>query len=258
MDVARYVPAPVAGPARRVRRRARELRAARDLEDRLSAVLGAPRSGSTWLLQLLGEHEAVVPVNEPLIGYFLGPFLSDLPGWAPDALDSDNFTLRKVQATKRDQFFAAEFSDVWLPALRQMMLRRFAAHAARYPPRDAPASEAMIVIKEPNGSQSADVIMEALPRARFLFRLRDGRDVVDSELAANKTGSWVSKEFPGGGGIADADRLAFVIQSAQKWLWRTEVTERAFATHPGPKLLVRYEDLRADQLGGVRALLDWL
>src|SRR3954451_5709923 len=116
----------------------------------------------------------------------------------------------------------------------------------------------MIVIKEPNGSQSADVIMEALPRARFLFLLRDGRDVVDSELAANKTGSWVSKEFPGGGGIADADRLAFVIQSAQKWLWRTEVTQRAYAVHPGPKRLIKYEDLRADQLGGVRAVLDWL
>src|SRR3954454_13634536 len=115
MDVARYVPAPVAGPARRGRRRARELRAARDLEDRLVWVLGSPRSGSTWLLQLLGEHDAVVPVNEPLIGWYIGPFMSDLPGMSARDLDLHNFTMRRVHQDKRPSFFAEEFSDVWAP-----------------------------------------------------------------------------------------------------------------------------------------------
>src|SRR3954466_15243190 len=47
----------------------------RDLESRLVWVFGSPRSGSTWLLRLLAEHESVVPVDEPLIGSYLGPFM---------------------------------------------------------------------------------------------------------------------------------------------------------------------------------------
>lgn len=105
---------------------------------------------------------------------------------------------------------------------------------------------------------SADMIMDALPRSRFLFLLRDGRDVVDSELAANRKGSWVTKDFPGARGVDEADRLEFVAQSAWKWLWRTEVVQRAFASHSGPKTVLRYEDLRADPLTHVRSLFSWL
>ena len=115
-----------------------------------------------------------------------------------------------------------------------------------------------MLIKEPNGSQSADIIRGALPRARFLFLLRDGRDVVDSDLAAHQPGAWVTKEFPGAEGISERERLGFVVQSARKWLWRTEVTQRAYDAHPGPKLTIRYEDLLVDAPGQMRMLLDWL
>src|SRR5256885_113671 len=101
-------------------------------ESRLTWVFGSPRSGSTWLLLMLARHAAVVPVNEPLIGWYLGPFLCDLPGFDSSALDLDNFTLRRVQRNKRDQFFAQEFSDVWKSDCARMMRRRFYAHASRF------------------------------------------------------------------------------------------------------------------------------
>jgi hypothetical protein len=227
------------------------------IESRLLWLLGSPRSGSTWLLQMLGEHRQVVPVNEPLIGWYLGPFLSDLPGWDASALTLENFSLRRVQQNKRDQFFCEEFRSTWLPHLRRMMRDRFLEQAVRYP-AGAPISRSVIAIKEPNGSQSADILMAALPKSRLLFLLRDGRDVVDSELAANLKGSWVSAEFAGGGGITADARIAFVRQSAQKWLWRTEVVEAAFAAHVGRKLLLRYEDLLADTQTEMTALLEWL
>ena len=220
-------------------------------------VFGSPRSGSTWLLRVLGDHDSIVPVNEPMLGWYLGPFLSDLPGFGSTALDSSNFTLRQVQDEKPSQFFAGEFEHAWRPALGRMMRERFAAHVQRYPPGNG-AERALVLIKEPNGSQSADIIMSALPRARFLFLLRDGRDVVDSDLAAHMPGAWVTKEFPGAQGLSDAERLPFVVQSARKWLWRTEVTQRAYDAHPGPKLTMRYEDLLADPRAHMRALLDWL
>jgi hypothetical protein len=115
-----------------------------------------------------------------------------------------------------------------------------------------------VVIKEPSGSQSADLLLPALPESRLLFLLRDGRDVVDSELAANRKGSWVSSEFPGAEGLSQEDRLDFVIRSAQKWLWRTEVVESAYRSHPGPKHLVTYEQLLADPVDRLSAVFEWL
>jgi hypothetical protein len=232
-------------------------RAGSHFESQLAWIFGSPRSGSTWLLLMLARHPAVVPVNEPLIGWYLGPFLCDLPGFNASALDLDNFTLRRVQRNKRDQFFAQEFSDVWKADFGEMMRKRFYAHASRFS-SPVPLDKRMVMIKEPNGSQSADMIMSVLPQARLLFLLRDGRDVVDSELAANKEGSWVSKGFPGVSGISAPQRRDFVTQSAYKWLWRTEVVQQAYRDHPGPKLLVRYEDLLADPTRHVRAIFDWL
>ena len=50
------------------------------LESRLVWLFGSPRSGSTWLLQMLGEHPRIVPINEPLIGFHLSPFQANDPG----------------------------------------------------------------------------------------------------------------------------------------------------------------------------------
>jgi Sulfotransferase family len=244
----------------RVRERARRRVAARvdrDFESRLVWLLGSPRSGSTWLMRLLASHEAVIPFNEPQIGTYLSPFMCDLPGMHAQDFDASNFTLRRIQAGGKFQFFSDEFEDVWLPSLGKLMRERFLAHALRYPAK-APLSRTFMAIKEPNGSQSADLIMPALPRSRFLFLLRDGRDVVDSELAANVEGSWVGTVFPGVRGVTSAERLSFVSQSAHKWLWRTSVVQEAYAAHRGPKLLVRYEHLRSEPQDRLREIFDWI
>jgi len=233
------------------------LRGGSRFERRLVWLLGSPRSGSTWLLRLLGEHDAVIPYNEPLIGWFLGPFTCDLPGMQPGELDRSTFTMRRAQGSARYQFFNDEFEHVWRPDLRRMLKRRLLAHAQRYPAGEQ-LSRSLMVIKEPNGSQSADVIMRALPRSRFLFLLRDGRDVVDSELASNLKGSWISRMFAGSTGIEAEERRKFVEQSAYKWLWRTEVVQEAYAAHTGPKHLVRYEDLIRDPEPHLRGIYDWL
>ncbi len=241
-------------------RRTRAIRArwAEDgFESQLVWVFGSPRSGSTWLLYLLAEHPAIVPVNEPLIGVYLTPFLSDLPGFDATSLETKDFSIRKVKERAPDQFFSEQFSRVWEPALGRMMRERFKAHAVNYPP-DVPISNARVVLKEPNGSQSADLLMRALPGSRLLFLLRDGRDVVDSELAANLSGSWVSAQFPGVQGVTNGARLEFAVQSAHKWLWRTEVVQRAYAEHRGPRLIVRYEELLRDPTTHLREIFAWL
>jgi len=231
-------------------------RADPDFDRRVVWMLGSPRSGSTWLLYLLAEHDAVVPMNEPLIGWYLGPFMGDVPGLSSRDFDLDNFTVRRSHEHKAPHFFATDFEDAWMPPLTDLLRVRLRAHVDRYPPAVG-ADRALLVVKEPNGSQSADILLRAMPESRLLFLLRDGRDVVDSELASIAKGSWVTREF-GVRGLQPEQRLEFVTENALKWLWRTQVVQDAYRDHPGPKLLVRYEDLLAEPLRHVREIFDWL
>jgi hypothetical protein len=227
-----------------------------DLESRLVWLLGSPRSGSTWLLQMLGEHPRIMPINEPLIGLHLSPFQANDPGYRAEDLDLETFTARRAMGDDPDRFFAESFGDVWVPGLRRLLNERFEAHLARF--AQSPPDETIIVIKEPNGSQSADVIMRAQPRARLLFLLRDGRDVVDSTLASLLVGAWGQMVHRNMRGVSESERLDVVTGLAYRWLWQTEVVEIAFAAHRGPKHMVRYEDLLREPERHVGELFEWL
>jgi hypothetical protein len=227
-----------------------------DLESRIVWQFGSPRSGSSWLLQMLGDHPLILPVNEPLIGYHLGPFIANDPGYRPEDLDLDTFTLRRTMGDDADRFFAESFSDVWVAGLRRLLNERFGAHLARF--AQGSPDETILILKEPNGSQSADVIMRAQPRARLLFLLRDGRDVVDSTLASLLPGSWGQRAHRNMRGVSDSERVDVVTRLAYQWLWQTEVVEIAFAEHRGPKYMLRYEDLLREPERHVGEILDWL
>jgi hypothetical protein len=198
----------------------------------------------------------VVPMNEPLIGYHLSPFLANDLGYQPEDLDLDTFTLRRSMGDDPDRFFAESLSDVWLPSLRRLLNERFEAHLSRS--ADGPTSEKILLVKEPNGSQSADILLRAQPSARLLFLLRDGRDVVDSALASNVVGGWGPRLVPHLRGIDEGGRLDFVRRFAYQWLWQTEVVQAAFAAHRGPKHMVRYEDLLRDTPARLEELFEWL
>src|SRR5215203_534618 len=174
-----------------------------DLESRLVWQFGSPRSGSTWLLQMLDQHPLILPVNEPLIGLHLSPFLANDPGYRAEDLDLETFTVRRAMGDDPARFFAESFADVWVPGLRRLLNDRFGAHLARF--AKSPPDETIIVIKEPNGSQSADVIMRAQPRARLLFLLRDGRDVVDSTLASLLVGAWGQRARRNMRGVSESE-----------------------------------------------------
>ena len=126
--------------------------------------------------------------------------------------------------------------------------------ASRFPVSDDP----VVVIKDVGTSHAADVTMALLPRSRFLFLVRDGRDVIDSLVHAAQPGSWFSR-------VAkplissDEDRLAFVREKAIDWACWTDACQRAWARHP-PELrrLVRYEELLADPVGELGSLCRWI
>jgi Sulfotransferase family len=227
------------------------------VERRVVWMFGSPRSGSTWLMRMAERQPLIVGMNEPLVGALLSPFLSNEMGYRAEDLDLTTFTFRRLLEGDPDKFFSAKYTDVWMPGLRRLLNDRFLAHLEREAGGEA-ANDALLLIKEPNGSQSADLIMRAQPTARLLFLLRDGRDVVDSELASFLVGGWQERSFAHMRGLQDSERMEFVVRSAHQWLWRTAVVEEAFAGHDGPKLMLRYEELLREPERHLDQLFDWL
>ena len=114
------------------------------------------------------------------------------------------------------------------------------------------------MIKEPNGSHAADVVMSLLPRSRLIFLIRDGRDVIDSLMHANAA-DWTSGPDMNLSVEREEQRIEFVKLQSQLWLENTKGTERAYDSHP-PELRarIRYEDLRADTPAALTPLARWL
>ena len=238
-----------------MRRRSTVARDAAVLGPRLVWMLGSPRTGSTWLLNLLTFHPQVRTLDEPLIGAHLGlaatatvgaSARSPVAGRVPRALD--------VFAEHDDYFFSTRYRDAWREPLRQLIMSRFAAQlrATGGDPR-----RNVLVVKEPHGSEAADLLVDVLPASRFLVVVRDGRDVVDSLLDAVQPGAWAASLAQVGG--SDADRQRFLEDVSTLWAERTAVVLRAVELAGERRaLLLRYEDLLKDTEDGVRRILEWL
>ena len=217
------------------------------LEQRLVWMLGSPRSGSTWLRQLLTDGDQVASMAEPLIGMHLGAIASAaVPMWPA----AGGMRIPDIR-TDPEYFFSAEHASAWQPGLRRLILARIRPHVPRAAKR--------FVIQEPNGSEGADLLMRVLPASSLLFLLRDGRDVVDSMLDALGRGAWIDQAFGVGREFDERARLEVVEHEASRWVLRTKVTLDAFAAHdPARRMIVRYEDLLADTGKTVGDILGWL
>lgn len=200
-------------------------------------ILGSPRTGSTWLSKILGEPEGHAQWREPFFGVVLG--------------FRNNLAHREYINSK--QFLLGEpYRDVWVRSMRNLFLDvgRF-----KFPNI---ASRHHLIVKEPNGSMSAPLILEAFPESKLVFLVRDSRDVVASLLDAARKGSWygydkfeasVAEAVLRGGDAASAGHNAFVEQLAKNYVANVGAVEEAYARHTdGAKVLVRYEDLRKDPL----------
>jgi len=217
------------------------------LETRLVWMLGSPRSGSTWLRQLLTDGTQVASMAEPLIGMHLGAIASAaVPMWPP----AGGMRIPDIRSDG-EYFFSSDRARHWQPALRGLILSRIRPQV--------PRSAKRFVIQEPNGSEGADLLMQALPRSYLLFLLRDGRDVVDSMLDALRRGAWIDQAFGVGRELDERARREVVEHEASRWALRTKVTLAAFAGHdPARRMVVRYENLLADTEKEVGAILRWL
>ncbi len=94
-----------------------------------------------------------VPVNEPFLPSHLTPIRDHFaePG-AP------SFLLKAGRSDDPNYFFADAFAGCWRPEVRRLILVRLHAQAD-LAAREHSLHDPFVVVKEPNGSHGADVVM---------------------------------------------------------------------------------------------------
>lgn len=203
-------------------------------------IFGSGRSGSTWLARMMGELEGFTVWNEPLVGTLFG----------------DLYYVRggdRIGKQGKHFILGGGYRESWLGPMRDLVL---SGAAARFP---EVAGGGYLVIKEPNGSVGAPLLMETLPESRMVLLVRDPRDVISSSMDAHREGGWLyegnrRKGDPNRPALPEKDPDAYVRLRASMYLQNVGNAKRAYESHGGYKALLRYEDLRVDPLAEMRRI----
>jgi hypothetical protein len=193
---------------------------------------------------MLSELDGTVPIDDPHLGHHLGVWRPIPLAWAAAEQPPTLRVLSELKREKPGYFFSDRYRDAWAPALRQLIAARFDAQASDALDPSSSRSTPLVVVKEP-GSQVADLLLSLFRGSRMVFLIRDGRDVVDSWLAAHRPGAWAQRE--GAFAVAPEGRGALVRWLASVWSFRAETVRRAYDAHPEPqRIAIRYESLLRD------------
>ena len=196
--------------------------------EQLIWMFGSPRTGSTWLSRMMAEFDNQERWHEPYVGLLFGSFLYE-------RLEGNDKLLHKPSL-----ILGEPYREAWLKSIRNFVIEGV---AVRYPNlRD----DQYLVIKEPNGSIGAPLLLEATPDSGLIFLIRDPRDVVASRLDAFERGSWSAQNRD----FDTVEKLhAFTKHLAEDYFKVVSQVQRAYQAHQGKKVIVRYEDLREDGIG---------
>jgi hypothetical protein len=199
------------------------------------------RSGSTWLSSMMGEVEGHEVWNEPLVGKLFG----------------DLYYVGAAGHQKVKHYILGDYhKGSWLDSIQSFVLSEA---TARFP---EVAGRGYLIIKEPNGSIGAPLLAEAMPASRVIFLVRDPRDVAASGLDAARKGSWQYENAADRGwkreALADNQPDVWVRRRAQNYVRHAGKARDAYEAHKGPKVLIRYEELREDALDTMERLYSTL
>lgn len=188
-------------------------------------VIGAHRSGTTWVYDLLSSHPEVAGVFES------GLFSSDL-GLAP-LLHPVHWYRDETQLAHDRAFFGKSFRLSQL-LTREEALADIRQLAARWLGQALSQKHRYLVEKTPQHVHVIPFIAELFPNACFVHVLRDGRDVAVSVREAAR--SWPRGRI----------KAATIAGSATSWAAAVR-SARSHSQAPGLRFVeVRYEDLHRD------------
>jgi len=202
-------------------------------------IVGHPRSGSTLLASLLGEHTKIAALPEthfvrssiyggtPLKRWMAGRSLKAKVELIytnvrlPDAgIESEEFT-RYCQQQDVDPRSSAQLLRAFLQLCRER------------------GGKDMILEKTPGHIAHVNEILKWIPQAKIIFTVRDARDAVSSLLRVKWTHSNPKRH-------------------AAYWAWCVRKAISAKTDYPGQVYIARYEDLVQDPERSLRDMCDFL
>lgn len=206
------------------------------LERNIAWIFGFRRSGTTWLTKMLTSDKTQI-WDEPGIGYHLGMLTK---------MNQRAFDKNQI---RNNYFFNLVYQDSWLFFLRKMILHRIS--------KEYPAFNGKFIIKEPNGSLASDLLVQALPKSKFIWMIRDFRDIIDSLLDSMREGGW--RAIWQGYSISEDQRILFVTEEANTIKITFEILEKAFHDHSNEfKHQIYYENLMNDTYSELSRIFDFL
>jgi hypothetical protein len=175
-------------------------------------IVGAPRSGTTLLLQILAAQPSCTADFEPF------RIWEQVVGRRPDDTIAGPLTLGQ-RVKLRTEFF-----------------------------RQIEPGRPVLIVKDPRDSLRINAIRRVFPTARFIHIVRDGRDVIASIIRAFETGGtylvepgWAHVRFPG---YRRMFHDPHHLKAAHMWRICVETVAREFGHMPPEcRITVRYEDL---------------
>ncbi len=167
---------------------------------------GAPRSGTTLVLRILGRHPDIAAFYETKI---VSSLLEWLEGTIFNPFDRENpWDFRLHEYFERDEIYRS-----FGVALSELFGRRAAKDGKR-----------MWVEKTPRNALQVDALLKMMPDLRFIHCVRDGRDAAVSMLKLEATPNTIP-------------------ECASLWEGYVRAGRSACRRHPECCLEIRYEDL---------------
>ncbi|HEX5326423.1 MAG TPA: sulfotransferase [Acetobacteraceae bacterium] len=251
--------------------------------DRVIMVLGAPRSGTSWLGKIFDSHPDVLYRHEP----DLALWEQRLPFLIPERRVDDHVAIAAaylarlartptLKSSGQLPIFAKSYYPPGGRSLRAGMihtLRWIEAVSGSRRMRAFPVPDLVdpdrypklrIVIKSISARGRARVFLKAMPTARALLLLRHPCGQVASTLRGFQQGKFNSGVFvrdvlatPGASKYGLNERRLTAASEVERlaWHWATmnELAAEAVAAHPNGRM-IRYEDLCRDPIGEARTL----
>ena len=242
-------------------------------------ILGAPRSGTTWLAKIIDSHPDVLYRHEPdkLVPSPSHLTADDVPGlvarWAAD---------RSPRSASKLPFFRKSWQPVWAPGVKTVVAAVVGV-AGRLPaplnglsrvpiPDFATRPPPRFAFKSISWAGGAAIFAHALPDSRTIFILRHPCGHVASMMRGHREQRFDLTEqgsnmpfnekaalrFSGGFGIAEAAFHALPDASKYAWNWRAfnEPVYAAVASEPNVHVVL-YEALCAEPAALSRRLLNF-
>jgi len=188
-------------------------------------IIGAPRSGTTWLQLMLGAHPNVVTTVElTTFNEYIAPLVH---AWDGNKRINDNIAEFSLPFLFTDEEFEQIISEFLRKINEKVLYKK--------------PSATHILGKHPGITDHIQLIKKYHPKAKFIHIIRDGRDAA---LSAVKT-----RETAGFG-------ASTILQAGQ--IWRHLVTAGQQANiYSGDYLEVRYEELHEDTVKLMRVVYDF-